>query len=193
MDYLQSNIIALKNIVEFSKNKKIKKFIYLSSFKIYGNIQSKVIKDCNSFESPCMLGATKILAEKIIETQKFPFLNIRLPGVVSYYINDFRRPWINNIIDTVEIYKFIKHIISKKSIKNSSLNFAAQKPIKIKNMIYYLKKMTLSNSKIIFMEKKSNHFIISSTNVKKYYKFKIADTYQILKRFVLKNNNTFNF
>lgn len=211
VDYLQSNIIALKNVVEFANKKKIKKFIYLSSFKIYGDIKGDVIRDCNIFRNPSMLGATKILAEKILEMQKFSFLNIRLPGVVSYHINDYRRPWLNNIIynlkknrpikiynsgklfnnvvDTIEIYKFINHIINIKNIKSRSVNFSAKKPIKIKKMIYFLKKKIMSKSKISFVKKKSNHFIISSSNVAQLYKFNIADTHTIINRFLKKNKN----
>ena len=212
-DYLQSNITSLQNVIEFAKKKKIKKFIYLSSFKIYGDIQSDIIKDCNVFTNPSMLGATKVLAEKMLEIQKFAYLNIRLPGVISYYINDYRRPWLNNIIyklkknqpikiynaqkvfnnviDTIEIYKFINHIIKKKNMISGSFNLSAKKPIKIKNMIYYIKNKISSKSKISFVKKKSNHFIISSNKAFNDYGFNIASTTEIVNRYV-KNYASFS-
>ena len=95
----------------------------------------------------------------------------------------------NNVVDTIEIYKFINHIINIKNIKSRSVNFSAKKPIKIKKMIYFLKKKIMSKSKISFVKKKSNHFIISSSNVAQLYKFNIADTHTIINRFLKKNKN----
>ena len=66
LNYLDSNITALKNVIEFAKEKKIEKFFYLSSFKIYGDT-SKISKNCNTFTNPDILGATKILSEKMLE------------------------------------------------------------------------------------------------------------------------------
>jgi len=141
-DYIDTNIIGLKNIIEFSNKKKIKFFLYLSSVKIYGDIKNKVLKDSNTFSNPSILGATKILSEKMIEEQKFKYLNLRLPGVISYLNRDNRRPWLNNIIynlkmnkkidvfnsnllfnniiDTVDIYNFINFFLKNK-IKSTTL------------------------------------------------------------------------
>ena len=206
LDYLNSNIIALKNVIEFAKSKKINKLFYLSSVKIYGKIQEKILTDENIFCSPDILGATKILAEKMIELQKFSYLNIRLPGVLCYNISDSKRPWLNmiinrliknqkieihnsknlfnNIIDTYEIFKFINHLIKKKKIINGTINFSAIKPIKIESMIYHLKRKLFSTSKIIFNKKKTNHFIISSKKINNLYRFKISTTFQIIDRYI---------
>ena len=75
----------------------------------------------------------------MLERQNFNYLSIRLPGVISYFNTDKRRPWINsviyklrynkkidiynpnslfnNVIDTIEIFKFIDFISKKKSHK----------------------------------------------------------------------------
>ena len=71
----------------------------------------------------------------MLENEKIQFLNIRLPGVVGYQINDKRRPWLckiinqfkenknvtifnssklfNNIVDSYEIYRFINFLKNK--------------------------------------------------------------------------------
>ena len=206
LNYLESNIIALKNVIEFAKRQKIEKFFYLSSIKIYGDIQSKIHKDCNVFVNPDILGATKILAEKMLELQKFNYLNIRLPGVLCYKINDFRRPWLNyvinrlrknkivniynssglfnNVIDTFEIFRLINYLGKKKKIKNGSLNFAARKPIKIKKMIFNLKRKLSSKSKIVFKKEKSKHFILSTNKTINDYRFRTEDTSTIINRYI---------
>ena len=213
LDYLDSNVIALKNVVEFAKEKKIDKFFYLSSFKIYGDIKNKILKDNNVFTSPDILGATKIFSEKILEQQKFNYLSIRLPGVITYYVKDSRRPWLNiiinklinnkiiniynaeslfnNVIDTIEIYRFINFIMKKKNMKNGSLNFSASNPIKIKSMIYNLKEKLHSKSKIILKKRKLNHYIILLNKCIYKYGFNVSSTSDIINRKVkiVKKNN----
>ena len=207
-DYIDSNIIALKNVLEFSAKKKVNKFIYLSSFKIYGNISTKKHLYNNIFTDPDILGATKILSEKIIEEQKINYLNIRLPGVISYIIQDSRRPWLNsiitklrhnlkieifnknllfnNVIDTYEIFRFINFIIKKKYLKKGTIDFTASKPIKIKDIITFIKRKLNSKSLIKYNNKPIHHYTISTKEVENKYKFKTTSTLKILDRYLNK-------
>ena len=206
LDLLNSNVIALKNVIEFANKKKISKLFNFSSVSIYGNIQNKIHEDRNIFINPNYYGTTKIISEKMLELHKFSFLNIRLPGVLSYNLYYPTRPWLNtvidklkknkiiniynskklfnNTIDTVEIYKFINYIIKKKNMRSGSLNFSAIKPIKVKSMIYNLRKRLSSKSKIVFKKEKSKHFIILSTKAFKDYGFNIATTSEIINRYL---------
>ena len=137
-DIVNSNIIGLRNILIFAKKNKIKKIFHLSSVALYGDIKSKILRERNPFINPEFYGLTKILMEKMVESQNMNYLNIRLPGIVGYQINDPRRPWLckilnklkngqkveifnseknfNNIIDSYEIYKFLEHLILKKNL-----------------------------------------------------------------------------
>ena len=145
------------------------------------------------------------MMEKLLENQKFYYLNIRLPGVVGYQINDVRRPWLckiinqlkinkkieifnsskpfNNIMDSYEIYKFI-NFLRKKSFKSGSINFAATKPIRLKNIIQYIKARLNSKSKILYNKKKSKYFTISSKKVLNNYNYKSSSTKKIIQRYV---------
>ena len=93
-DLINNNLIGLHNVIEFANKKKIRQFYHLSSLNVYGEIKTKLLNESNSFINPDLLGASKILMEKLLENQKFSYLNIRLPGVVGYQLNDPRRPWI---------------------------------------------------------------------------------------------------
>ena len=205
-DLIDSNIIALKNVIEFAKDKKVEKLFNFSSMKMYGNICNKIHKDCNVFINPDYYGTTKIIAEKMLELQQLNYLNIRLPGVLCYNIDSPTRPWLNtiinklkknkvvnifnseksfnNIIDTIEIFKFINFLMKKKTMKNGSLNFSASKPIKIKSMIYSIKQRLSSKSKIVLKKKQSKHFIISSHKAINDYGFNIASTSKIINRYI---------
>ncbi len=204
-EFINSNLIGLKNILEFAKKNKVKKIFHLSSINVYGNINTKVLSEQNPFINPDLLGASKIMMEKFLENQKINYLNIRLPGAVGYQINDPRRPWLckiinnlklnrnveifnflkpfNNIIDSYEIYKFI-YYIKNKSLKNNSINFSATHPLKLKDIIIFLKKILNSDSKIIYNKKKTKHFIISTKKVFNEYEYKPSTTQNIVQRYV---------
>ena len=120
---------------------------------IGSHLVKKILRETNPFINPDLLGSTKILMEKMIESQKINYLNIRLPGIVGYQINDPRRPWLckilnklkngehveifnseknfNNIIDSYEIYKFLNYLILKKKFKSGSINFSSSKTFKL--------------------------------------------------------------
>lgn len=208
-DYIDSNIIALKNVIEFSSKKKVNKFIYLSSFKIYGSIKTKYHIQNNLFINPDILGATKILSEKIVEQQSFDFINIRLPGVISYNIKDPRRPWLNNIItnlklnkrievfnknlkfnniiDTNEIFRFINHLLKNNFLKKrATVDLTTSEPIQIKKIINFIKQRLKSKSLIKYNRKKIHHYTISIKEVKNRFKFEPINTLKLLDRYLKK-------
>lgn len=205
-DFINTNILGLLNLIDFAKKNKVKKIIHLSSVNIYGEIKSKILKETNFFNKPDLLGSTKILMEKLISLQNINYLNIRLPGVLGYQINDTRRPWFckivnqlklnkkveifnsnkkfNNIIDTYEIYKFINFIKEKKYFKNGNINFSSTKPLVLKDIIFFLQKKLKSKSKLVFKKQKKAHFIISSNKVLENYNFKILSTKKVISRYI---------
>ena len=204
-NFINSNILGFKNILEFAKKSKTKKIFHLSTLNVYGDIKTKVLTEQNPIINPDFLGVSKILMEKILEKEKINYLNIRLPGVVGYQINDPRRPWLckiennlmlnnkveifnsyklfNNIIDTVEIYNFI-NFLKKSSFKNGILNFSASRPIKLKDIINYSKEKLNSKSKISYNAKKNKHFIISVAKCLRDYNYRPATTKKIVYRYI---------
>ena len=178
---------------------------------VYGDIKSKILDEENSFNFPDLLGCSKILMEKMLENKKIQFLNIRLPGVVGYQINDKRRPWLckiinqlknnndvtifnsskpfNNIVDSYEIYRFINFLKNKK-LKNDSLNFSASKPMILRKIISKIQLLLSSKSKIKYSKKKSKYFTISTSKVYSDYKYKISSTNNIVERYLKKFSNS---
>ena len=107
-DLIESNITSLKNLIDFAKEKKVKFFFNFSSVKMYGDIREPVLKDSNDFINPDFYGLTKIIGEKMLQSQKINYLNIRLPGVLCYSINYSTRPWLNTIINKLEKNEIVK-------------------------------------------------------------------------------------
>ena len=201
-DYIDSNIISLKNVVDFVTKKKVKYFIYLSSFQVYGKVNNSQLDENTAINKPTILGATKLLGEKIIQSQKFNYIIIRLPGVVSYLNKDPRRPWINkiindlksnkkievynsnklfnNFIDTGEIYRFIEHIIKHRLFNKKIVNLSANAPKKLGEIIKFLKKNLNSKSKIVFKKEKTVSYYISNKKLKKIFAFNTLSTNKLL-------------
>ena len=201
-DYINSNIISLKNVVDFAIKKKVKYFIYLSSFQVYGKVNNSQLDENTVINKPTILGATKLLGEKIIQSQKFNYIIIRLPGVVSYLNKDPRRPWINkiindlksnrkieiynsnklfnNFIDTGEIYRFIEHIIKHRLFNEKIVNLSANTPKKLGEIIKFLKKNLNSKSKIVFKKEKTVSYYISNKKLKKIFAFNTLSANKLL-------------
>tara|TARA_Y100000590_G_scaffold469407_1_gene656821 strand:- start:2195 stop:3037 length:843 start_codon:yes stop_codon:yes gene_type:complete len=191
-DYVDSNIISLMNIVNFSKKKKIKKFFNFSSYAVY---------NANKLD---ILSITKIISENLIKKSNLNYLNLRLPGVLTYSLSDKRRPWLNNIInklrlnkkieiyngnksfnsviDTFEIYKFIYKQIGKNKLNNDIFNLTASKPIKLSKVVKYLKHRINSKSNIVYLKKNKKDFKI--TNPKNKIKYQLPSTRLVIDRFL---------
>ena len=191
-DYIDSNIISLINLINFSKAKKIKKFINFSSYAIYKR---------NNLD---ILSITKIVSENLLKKSKINFLNLRLPGVLTYSLSDKRRPWLNNVlhklkfnqkvkvynkdksfnevIDSYEIYKFISDQFRKNKLNNNAFNLSASKPIKLQRIISYLKSRVNSKSQIDYLSMKRDDFKISNKFNK--IKYKLPTTRIVINRFL---------
>jgi len=206
LDYINSNIISLLNMIEFSNKKNIKYFIYLSSITIYGESKLNILNDNNSFNNPNLLSATKILSETLLQNQNFKYCCLRLPGVLCYKNSPNERPWLNfvinqlksnqtiniknenalfnNVIDTIEIFNFIQHILSGDFKSKLSFNFAASKPMKLKELIFFIKTFLNSCSRVNFSKEPTNHFTISTETLNKEFNYEVASTKSIISRYL---------
>tara|TARA_B100000780_G_C21094411_1_gene441241 strand:+ start:111 stop:977 length:867 start_codon:yes stop_codon:yes gene_type:complete len=204
-DFIESNIIGLSNVLDFASRNKVKKIIHISSIDVYGNIKSNRLDEASPSINPSLIGCTKLLMEKMISKEKIDYLNIRIPGVVGYLVNNPAYPWIsnitnkmkedkqieiyngdklfNNILDTLEIFKFINKI-KNRSLKKQIVNLSATKPVNLKKLILYIKYMLNSKSNILVNDKKSKYFIISNKKLSKLYNYKASTTENIIKRYI---------
>ena len=198
-DYIASNILSTKNLIDFSSNKKNLKFFNFSTYAIYNR------------EMIDILSVTKNISEHLIKKSKLSFMNIRLPGVLTYINTDFRRPWVNSIInkiknhkhlkilvkdpnfksviDTYEIFRFLKSEINNKKIKNTTINLQASKAIKLSKLIEIIRKKFNSKSKIFYvkenLKKKFKKSLFKIMSIKFNTNFKVASSKEIMERYLL--------
>ena len=187
------NIQLMKMLLNFSKQKKIKYFIFLSSVSVYGLIKSKILKESNSFNSPNSYGKSKINCEKMLINFKkknkkngFKAISIRLPGVVGRgshgnFISEttkkiFRNKkvvifnpnsFFNNIIFVNSLSNFILKLIKKKKINIDFINLASSQKIKIIDVINYIYLKLKKKNNVAWSKIQTNTFTIDISKARK--------------------------
>lgn len=203
VDYYNSNILSIFNIVEFAKKKKVKKIINFSSINTYGKVSSLNLTEKEIPNNPDILGMTKFIGEKVMSKTFSNTINLRLPGILC--LNNAKdRPLVcriltnlknnkkivaynkdalfNNIIDTLEIARVLDKIFIKKNFLRGTFNLSAHSPIKLYKLIDFMKMKTVSNSKIYYKPTKNKSFIISSNKIRKKLGFTPTPALLIIKR-----------
>lgn len=205
-NYFLSNIKCVEKIIDLSKKKKVKCLFNLSTISVYKNSNYE-IKESNKIDDNSILGPSKFIGEKLIEISGLNFINLRLPGVLTNDNFFFKRPWLkkmiflikenkkiqilnknkkfNSLIDTQEIFNFIKFIISKKKKIKGTYNFSASNPIELYKIIKIITNFYNYKNKINF--KNTNDDKSAVLNLKKIQaqtKFKISNTKNILFRYL---------
>ena len=205
-DYVTSNITALINVIDFALEVGIKHFFFLSSVTIYGHVLTNVLNDGHAYTDPDLLGATKLLSEKLLQDQSFNSYSLRLPGVFCYNTPSSQRPWLNsiisnlrshnkivvhnklsrfnNIIDTIEVFRLIQFLINKSSKRVRPFNFSAREPIVIQDMIFRIRDYFRSRSEILFSSQETPNFVISCQTLSEEFQFQTETTEIIIDRYL---------
>jgi nucleoside-diphosphate-sugar epimerase len=178
MNYIDSNIMAPYNLINFARKKKVKKFINFSTLSVYSNKNKKKITEYNEINFNNLLSKTKYFGEILSMNQKISTVNLRLPGVLNQNLKK-NNSWINYIIkkikknENLKVYNLKKNfnsviqiksvieivdkIIQSKKKLNTSLNIVPIKPAKIIEILNTIKKNFNSSSSIINL--KNNEYV----------------------------------
>ncbi len=180
--------------------------INLSTISIYKKSDNEIIES-NKLDESSILGPSKFIGEKLIEISGLNYINLRLPGILNLERNFVYRPWLkkiifsikknkkikilnkskkfNSLIDTKEIFDFIKYIISKKKKIKGTYNLSASNPIELFQIIKLIINFYNYSQKIKFKSTRiNNSAIISLKKIKIESKFKISSTKKILTRYL---------
>jgi len=208
-DLVESNIVALKNIIKYAEDNKIKLIFNLSTVSIYGKIENSNLTEEYIPKNQDNLGLTKFCGESLLFNSSINYINLRLPGVLTLSKN-FNRPWLktiirkiknnepiniynhkknfNNVIDVYEINRFINFFLEKKLFKKKiqrTINLSALKPINMIDIIKVIKKYYLSNSKIMIRKNIMNSYTVNISKICKQLNFFPSTTLNIIKRNLL--------
>ena len=205
------NVISIKEIL----NKiSFDKFFFMSSNSVYGNVIQKKINEHTKLNAKDFYGRSKIKCEQILEKYSQKNHNkifiFRLPAAVgirshsnfisnlmfSYKSNNFdlitinnKNDLFNNTIHAIDIYKFVKKLLTNKKTKKFNLFVLGSKtPIKLEKIISIYEK---------FFKKKIIHKSILSKNHNKIigfhkalrFGFKPLSTSNTILKMLVENNN----
>jgi UDP-glucose 4-epimerase len=107
--YTRNNILATQKLLEYYKDKKLKKFVYASSSSIYGDVDVFPIKEDTPKKPVSPYGVSKLAAENLCYLYH---VNYGLPAVALRYFTVYgprQRP-------DMGIYKFIKAALNGSEI-----------------------------------------------------------------------------
>lgn len=198
-----SNMKMFKNVTYNFEN--IKKFFFMSTMSVYGEIKTKKINEKTKSNRPNYYGKSKIDCEKILlklqKKNKILSIVLRLPGTVgktshSNFITNLVNKLLNNkqieinnleskfnnIVHSKDIFLFISRTIKKNKKGFYLANLASKNPVKIKNILRFLINKTNFKNKILF-KKNTKSFIIDLSIAKK-IGFKPRSVFNVLSTFL---------
>lgn len=214
-DFIKVNVDGIKNILKFTKENKIKKFINCSSFSVYGKPKKLPVYKKQELTPSNFYGLSKLLAEKISQfySNKYKIKNIilrfdglygygqNLPGFIDFAIKQIK---LNKDIelfsrgkqvrDQIYINDAIKVLFSACSFKtvklNEIFNVGGGNPKNNLVICSEIKKSFVSKSKILLLNKKNSNFdydfYMSLIETKKKLGYKPTKFHNILKQLITK-------
>ncbi len=201
-----NNVLQMKNILNINQN--FKKFIFLSTMSVYGQINKKFVKESYKGTGINSYGLSKLKCEEMLKKftkkNKISSYVFRLPGVVGKFshsnfmsiamkkIKENKKLELfnpsskfNNILHVNFLIKYIDYAINKKNYF-SIFNIAGIIPVKFAKIINILCKNYKYKKKIIWKQNKNNTFCINVTKAEK-FGFKLRSTKENINEFVKKN------
>ena len=183
--YKKNNVEATKNLVEFTINNKIKKFIFCSSSSVYGDHKRYPIKENFKLKPINYYAKTKIECEKIIK-KKLDNLECSTSIIRPFTVyGPYGRPdmLLLKILTSlrlkkkINIYNYGKHfrdftyiddvvkiIFKISNLFNSKINFlnvCASNPIEINDVINLIQKNEKKIMKLNFLKKRKGEMHIT--------------------------------
>jgi len=211
VDYVNSNINATRNLLDFAVSCSAKLFIYLSTVAIHGNVFVHELREKTPQHEPDLLGMTKFLAERIVETyvDRVPSVILRLPGVVGPELLSLGRPWLwgvlkkalshepiqiyngaspfNNVTDLTDIGKLITLLMEHWTSGVDIFNLATRKALPLRQVVQNIIHQTQSCSEIIEEKKDKNSYFINIDNILSQLQFTPKTTEAMIQSFVQGN------
>jgi nucleoside-diphosphate-sugar epimerase len=185
---LESNIVYLQEIVEYSIENRIEEMIFFSAVSVYGKQDREDVAESNGFVEPDMYGVSKLAGEKILNNCPLKVLSIRLPAVLGLrnrtnflsrcYLKLMRNENVeisnadrlfNNFVSVKSLFRFLADFSFTK--KYDVVNLAAGKEMTVLEIVKTMKDVLKSESEIVISERKQDFFNISTNKAISEYQF----------------------
>ena len=108
-DYLNSNIIGFFNLIEASKDFRVKRFVFASTSSVYGNNKEVPFKESHTADHPIQFYAATKRSNELISHAYSSLYNFETVGLRFFTVYG---PWGR---PDMALFKFVKNIIEKKN------------------------------------------------------------------------------
>jgi UDP-glucose 4-epimerase len=174
--YIQNNIKLTQKLLEYYKDKKIKKFVYASSSSVYGDIDDLPMHEKSFLRPYSPYGVTKLAAENLCTLY---YKNYDLPTVSLRYFTVYgprQRPdmginkFVSRVLNDEEIlvygdgtqtrdFTYVDDVVkanilaSKSEAKGEVFNVGGGNTISVNDLIWLIEKNTGKKANICYIDK----------------------------------------
>lgn len=196
-DYIRNNLQGGLQLNDYLRRTAPGRVIYLSTLSVYGAVETTELIETTPLNQPGLYGLSKYMGEQLLAEVRevVPVTCLRLPGVVG---RDYFEPWLgkvlaralkhepitiyngdglfNNIVDPLELFRFIRHLDGIATPRFDQLNLAATEPLVVRAMIEGLLREVGSRSTVEERTSTQNPFTISIEKLARDYGFPSRST-----------------
>ncbi len=190
-NYIDVNITGTYNVLEASKNNKIKKLIITSTSEVYGSAQKLPINEAHPLNAQSPYAATKIAADQLSlsyhKAYDLPVTIIRpfntfgprqsmravIPNIINQFLKNKNKIFLGSI-DTFRDFNYIDDIVEgyikviktkNKKIFGEQINLGTNKSYSIKEIVNIIS--LISKKKIILIKNKKERLRPKNSEVTK--------------------------
>lgn len=203
-EYVRNNFDASRNIAAWAKAGGAPKAVYLSSMKIYGQVDVPVVGPDTLFRQPDAYGLTKYLGELAFRelAAELPTVALRIPGIVG---SGAHRNWLaltmetvragrpltvfnpdapfNNVVHVEDLAVFLDHLVDRSWVGFDAMPIGAADAMTIAEVARFLIEATGSGSSLNLKPGLSPSFIIDNQRAIDGYGYQPAPLATILRRY----------
>lgn len=209
-DFVHSNIIGMKNLIEYATNARANRFIYLSSLSIHGLIKDSIVTENTPIINPSMYGLSKYVAEVLL-SEKYQTINsvaLRLPGVLGIGAH---RHWVSTILsksmkdDDIQIFNpdstfnnavhvddladFIVDLLNNNWTGYHAMPLGAAGKLTIMEVVNQIISRAQSGSQIKIINDAQSSFSISSEYARNNFNYNPMNILEMINKYVDENIN----
>jgi len=209
-DFVQSNIIGMKNLLDYATKANINCFIYLSSLSIHGLIKDSIVTENTPIINPSMYGLSKYVAEVLLseKCETIHSIALRLPGVLgigahrhwlstilSKSINDediqiFNpEATFNNAVHVDDLADFIVDLLNRNWTGYHAMPLGAEGKLNIIEVVNQIISRAQSGSQIKIIKEAQPSFSISSEYARNNFNYNPMNILEMINRYVDENIN----
>jgi nucleoside-diphosphate-sugar epimerase len=205
---VKSNVLATEKLIRHAKTTGVRRFIFLSSLSVYGQVSSPIVDEATPIINPGVYGLSKRIGEHLLmgEAQCFPSLAIRLPGVIG---PGSVRNWLtsvmqaaragreivafnpdaqfNNAVHVADLAKFVCGLLERHWKGAETVTIAAAGGLCIKDVIELIIESFGGRSQVRFEAPSNKSFIVSSSRAKQFFGYDPMQIEEMLYRFAKEN------